>query len=352
MSQNAKIALSACLTLFVGCGGALAQSYDLSLTDASGIDGGITAELNNDGTLVGDWDPETNPTGTRTKPGIFGSFGATENVPVPTTVDLTLGGPVSASSGGSFAVFMNAAELDAVFSGMILDLIGSEPIALPAEVSLLFSSFRTRSPDSTFIGGFPITLPLGELSLVALRFTQGEAALAELTPIGPGRYGFVVAIPGEISGVIDALGGEFELPATPIILPLTGTIEVDGDSILLAAGTAIEQSVVQEPMTALPPIPLPLPTILPAGETANTILDLVLETVAFDLAADIVLEALGSSSVCVADCDGDGQLTLFDFLCFQNNFALGLDSADCDGDGALTLFDFLCFQNSFAIGCG
>ena len=55
---------------------------------------------------------------------------------------------------------------------------------------------------------------------------------------------------------------------------------------------------------------------------------------------------------CIADFDGDGALTLFDFLAFQNAFDAGTLAADCDGDGSLTLFDFLCFQNAFDTGCG
>ena len=54
---------------------------------------------------------------------------------------------------------------------------------------------------------------------------------------------------------------------------------------------------------------------------------------------------------CPADIDGDGELTLFDFLRFQNLFAMGDPAADFDGDGTLTIFDFLAFQNAFAIGC-
>ncbi|MEQ8316277.1 MAG: GC-type dockerin domain-anchored protein [Phycisphaerales bacterium] len=57
-------------------------------------------------------------------------------------------------------------------------------------------------------------------------------------------------------------------------------------------------------------------------------------------------------SVCYPDFDGDGSLTIFDFLAFQNAFDTGDPSADCDGDGDLTLFDFLCFQNLFDAGCG
>ena len=54
---------------------------------------------------------------------------------------------------------------------------------------------------------------------------------------------------------------------------------------------------------------------------------------------------------CPADFDGDSQLTLFDFLAFQNAFDAGDPRADFDGDGELTLFDFLAFQSAFDAGC-
>jgi trimeric autotransporter adhesin len=54
---------------------------------------------------------------------------------------------------------------------------------------------------------------------------------------------------------------------------------------------------------------------------------------------------------CYPDCDGDGQLDFFDFLCFQNSFLAGDPYADCDGSGQLDFFDFLCFQNEFLAGC-
>jgi len=54
---------------------------------------------------------------------------------------------------------------------------------------------------------------------------------------------------------------------------------------------------------------------------------------------------------CYADCDGSGDLDFFDFLCFQNQFALQTPYADCDESGGHDLFDFLCFQDEFAAGC-
>ncbi|MFI4883449.1 MAG: GC-type dockerin domain-anchored protein [Phycisphaerales bacterium JB064] len=56
-------------------------------------------------------------------------------------------------------------------------------------------------------------------------------------------------------------------------------------------------------------------------------------------------------NTCLADIDGDCELTLFDFLAFQNLFDAGSVEADFDGDGSLTLFDFLAFQNAFDRGC-
>ena len=54
---------------------------------------------------------------------------------------------------------------------------------------------------------------------------------------------------------------------------------------------------------------------------------------------------------CSADFDGDGSLTIFDFLAFQNAFDAGDAIADFDGDGSLTILDFLAFQNAFDAGC-
>ncbi len=54
---------------------------------------------------------------------------------------------------------------------------------------------------------------------------------------------------------------------------------------------------------------------------------------------------------CYADCDEDGALDFFDFLCFQNLFAATDPNADCDESGVLDFFDFVCFFDAFAAGC-
>lgn len=54
---------------------------------------------------------------------------------------------------------------------------------------------------------------------------------------------------------------------------------------------------------------------------------------------------------CFADCDLNGVLDIFDFLCYVNRFNNNSPAADCDGDGILAVFDFLCFINHFNSGC-
>ncbi len=69
----------------------------------------------------------------------------------------------------------------------------------------------------------------------------------------------------------------------------------------------------------------------------------------FEDARNIALWTCGGG--CRVDIDGDGSLTIFDFLGFQNLFDAGDLAADFDGDGELTIFDFLVFQNEYDAGC-
>ncbi|MFI4914983.1 MAG: GC-type dockerin domain-anchored protein [Phycisphaerales bacterium JB060] len=69
------------------------------------------------------------------------------------------------------------------------------------------------------------------------------------------------------------------------------------------------------------------------------------------MALGLAAGAATATPECPPDIDGDGDLTIFDFLEFQNLFDAGDLQADFDGDGDLTIFDFLEFQNQFDAGC-
>lgn len=69
--------------------------------------------------------------------------------------------------------------------------------------------------------------------------------------------------------------------------------------------------------------------------------------------AHYALVIFGGSTlpICDADFDGDGKLTIFDFIAYQDAFTSGDLSADFDRDGVLTVFDYLLYQSRFTIGC-
>jgi hypothetical protein len=90
-----------------------------------------------------------------------------------------------------------------------------------------------------------------------------------------------------------------------------------------------------------PTLPLPTAVRCFVGGSAG-------DTAGYD---NVEVKRAGGPPPCYADCDGDKELSFFDFLCYTNAFNAGDTYADCDGDGELTFFDFLCYTNLFNKGC-
>ena len=54
---------------------------------------------------------------------------------------------------------------------------------------------------------------------------------------------------------------------------------------------------------------------------------------------------------CTADVNGDGKLSVLDFVAFYNLVAAGDPEADLNGDGVVDLLDMIAFQNAYEAGC-
>jgi hypothetical protein len=54
---------------------------------------------------------------------------------------------------------------------------------------------------------------------------------------------------------------------------------------------------------------------------------------------------------CAADFNGDGDLSVLDFVAFQQAWQASEPAADCNGDGGWNVLDFVCFQQLFQAGC-
>ena len=330
--------------------GAHAQTYDLAITPESGLTGAIGIDVDTAGTLIGNWNPATNPTGTRTKPGLFGSFGSTENLPAAVGLGVALAGDLDTLTAGSLSITLDTGAGLITLDNLAADLVAGGPAAIPATLSLAPESFRTRQPDSVY-PGVPVDLPIGELAITSLTLTQVGSAPGVLVEIEPGRYSFAVAGAATLAGTIELLGTPSEIPATPFALAMAGEILVVGDIATLTSVQAFDLSDIQNPNQALPEFPLDLPTILPPGFTAHLLLNLVLEQVATTMTGDLALSASGGLAACIADFNADGTVNTLDVLAFLNAWSAGDASADINGDGVVNTLDVLAFLNAWTAGC-
>ena len=64
-------------------------------------------------------------------------------------------------------------------------------------------------------------------------------------------------------------------------------------------------------------------------------------------AQDAILVQYG----CPADTNGDGDLSILDFVAYQGLWQAQDDSADVNGDGAFDILDFVAYQSLFQSGC-
>ncbi len=313
MNRSQLIGLSAC---FILLSTASAGAQDLVFL----IDPAVsTANVNADtstalpGTVIGDFDATSNPTGTRTVPGLFGGGG---NNAIP--MDLALGTSTAflGLPTGQFGLDFDSVGLTALVHDLDVDLLGGGSADSALILSMLYDTFRSFSPDSLYFGGFPIDVPLASQTLTDFRLLQvGPGVPAVLVPgANTGEFTFATAITAELSFNVDFQGQVTPVGPIPTLLPLAGTLTVTsaGMSAQLDFAQAMQQQILDPaPGFVITDAPLALPTILPPGETANLLLNATIASIDVDLATSVSLVAhsapdRGFSTYCVANPNSTG----------------------------------------------
>jgi hypothetical protein len=274
---------------------ASAQLYDFTVVaPPSGISGNLSISASTQGTLVGNYDPNTNPTGTRTKPGLFGQFGPTENVPVNVSIGAAIGGNINRQAGGTFRATVDGSTNTITFENLSVNFLANGPAVLPVTLTIAGQSFRTRNPTSTYIlPSQGISFPIGTVNLSQFAAVQTGAGAGVLTPTGPDQYDFTAGVLVDLTFAADLLGNPFA-QTVPIVLPLQGQVVVSGNSALITSLQPLNFSQTFNPNLDLPPFEFGLPTILPPGGTANLIFDLTLEEIGLNVDLDVNLRAEGA----------------------------------------------------------
>ncbi|MBL8880359.1 MAG: hypothetical protein JNG88_14695 [Phycisphaerales bacterium] len=286
------ITLTAAAVSITNAGGE--SIYDFTLNaPPSGFEADIGLSISTAGTLIGDWIADTNPTGTRTKPGLIGPFGSDENLPVDVALSTGLGGSPSSQSSGGFRMTFNPALGVVTMSNYSVNLLASGPSALPITITLETDAFRTRNPTALWLGGVPITIPIGEAELSTLQTTQVGDAIGLLTPIDGTRFSFSIPLLATLDASVSVLGNAFEIPGVPTPLLFEGEVELLGDNAHLTSVRELVIDETQDPQQTLPQFPLDVPTYLPPGETAHFLMDLTLGEIGLSVDGTLTTDATG-----------------------------------------------------------
>lgn len=317
---------------------ALATSFQFQLLPTSTAQQSLTLAFPLAGTFKGNYDATLNPTGTLTIPGLFGGSG---NNAIAYTATARMTDTVNSHPSGSFGMMLNADNTVAV-TNFSTDLINGTPGSVAVEMTIAYPSFHTLAPSSIFPSVGAITIPVANGAVKVATAQQSGPAIGTRVETSPNTYTVTVAIPVIVLVSGSAGGQPFSGDPTPTVLALTGTLVVDGSSATFTATSSSTEPV--GPIPPPPPLvdqPFALPTVFPAGGTANLLLSGTFSEGNGTSTLNLTVNAVGTRPVVPGDTNGDRVVNAAD-LAFVLS-AWGTDSAiaDFNGDGTVNGSDLL-----------
>lgn len=305
----------------------------------------VSTEALLDGTLIGNWDEEVLPDGTKTMPGVWGGEG---NEPIPLDVRQEFSGGGSTNPSGSCVLNIDTGIGLIGIEDLEVDLLGGESrveLPLDSTVYMLFDTFRTYNPASLYVGGIEFPIPVGSGVITTWRMTQDDTiaggVLVESGTPGSWTFSAEVFVAMSISGELE--GQPFEFPPQEILIGIEGTCVDNGSvrTITMSFDELIETSE-DIPPVDLPDTPLDLPTILPPGDIAHVILSLDLVGLGSLLALEAQLVTRGDAEQTPGDVNGDGYVNVDDLLVVISQWGPCPGcSGDLNGDGVVGVDDLL-----------
>lgn len=341
LSTGLKMRAGCLLGLLLLSGQALGQTFDFTInSQQSGLAASLNFSATLPGSLIGNWDAVENPTGTRTKPGLFGTFGETENVAAAINIVAGITGEeLDTEVAGTFQLELvdnGDGTYGVIVRNYASNLISNGDLVVPVTANVTLPSFRTRNPSSTYIAA-TLPIPLGDATFSVLSITQDGEAAGTATPTVPGEFTLAVPMLVRYETVADIFGNPINTTTEPTPYLLTGTLTVSGSTASITSSQPLEITQSESPDTELPPLPFPLPTILPPGSTANVILNLTLSQITAGVLGTQTLVAGGTQAetLCVGDFNQDGGIDGSDVDAFFAAWSAGDASADVNQDGGI-----------------
>jgi hypothetical protein len=311
-----------------------AQTFDFTALPSSTVQQNLTLNTPLAGTLIGNYNATTNPTGTRTLPGYFGGSG-NQSIPYTSTVRITQS--ISSNPAGTFSLSL-LGEGACTISGLTSDLLNGAPGTIDLQAVLSYSTFRTVNPSSLFPYLGPVTIPFGSGSLDTATAVQSGPAVGTAKETSPGTFSINVPVPVEFAISGSVAGQVIDSGPLPSALALVGTLTVSGSNASFTVSA--NENFAVGPVSSLPPLqnlPLPLPTI--SGGTANLLVSGNFGEVTGTASLTLSLAASGVRQPHPADINGDGSVDSADLAVVLGAWGSDLVAADVNRDGTVDSVD-------------
>jgi len=291
-----------CLALPVG---AAMQQWSCSVAPASTYSQQTNIALPLAGTWIGSYDAATNPTGTRTIPGLFGGSG---NNPIAFSSTVKPKATISNTHpSGTFRLGFDQATGVVDVVNLSLDLLAGQAGTISTSMLLTYSSFHTAQPTSTFPGLTNVEVPVDNGSLTGATALQSGIAVGAATANADGTWNFAVTVPVNVTMSGTALAQPFS-SVSPAAIALTGTISITGNVISITSqGTVNDSAAVPAP----PPLvnqPFDLPTVLPSGSLAHLLINGTFSNGTSATTASSNLVMTGTPAPILGDLNLDGRV--------------------------------------------
>lgn len=331
-----RISLSIILTTILVSGIAPATSVEFELDPGeSSATTAFDFSIPFEGTLIGDYDAESNPEGTQTRPGLFGGSG---NNPIDCEITISLASdPTPTSPTGSIVLDFEDLESSLLMvEDLQVDLLGGSVGSVGGDLNLVFDTFNTINPFSIYPGGIPFEIPLAGAQVLRSEFVLDEPTTV-FAVSRKGEITFNGALP--VTWIVEFdTGAGAQLQEIPVVLPFIGSVAGEPGSRSIQFGGSASDAGSQPLDLPVGPIPVPLPTI--TGDIANLLFSGLVTSV--DFSTDLELAAVGDEieSFLPEDLNFDG---------FVNSADIGLliadwgpcvgCTADVNGDGVVNSGD-------------
>ncbi|MCA9298900.1 MAG: hypothetical protein KDA28_07530, partial [Phycisphaerales bacterium] len=304
-----------------------ADPHRFVLQFQSDFDAASTIAVEASGTVIGDYDPDTNPGGTQTRPGTSGGEG---NQPIGNTVSVGGDDSESAIPEGDLWIDVDLGASTMTLTRLDINLLREDVLTIPMDSTRTFDVFHTVSPDSVFPPGYSINGSYDDVLVHAMTATLAPSGgTLTMTPQLDNTWSLDGTLDLVITTEATSGGAPFEVEVVTATATASGSVVFafpdETAELILVVLVSVDQAI-DGTAFGLESEALDVPTVLPPGQVAHLLSSMTVGQASH--AADLSLTIFADGTSCLGDFNVDGVGDIFDVIDFLGAFNEGAPEAD------------------------